>query len=233
MNRIKSHNYTIKHITPDNISITLRPLTEDDWDILLRWNNDAEVLFFADSGYVTSYTLEKTQRVYRGVSQKAFIFIIEYDGVPIGECWLQQMNLEWILEKFPGKDMRRIDLMIGEKDFWGKGIGTVVIKLLTEFGFRDENADIIFGCNIADYNPRSLKAFQKAGYQVMEKVLQSAKSKAEWDYFVYMERESFTGEKPAASPTLPINTPTDSVSSISSQPRLFPGSRHSNHHRQH
>ena len=233
MNRIKSHNYTLKYITPDSIHIALRPLTEEDWDILLRWNNDPEVLFFADSGYVASYTMEKTQRIYRGVSQKAFIFIIEYNDIPVGECWLQQMNLEWILEKFPGKDIRRIDLMIGEKNLWGKGIGTIAIKLLTEFGFKDEKADFIFGCNIADYNPRSLKAFQKVGYQILEKVRQPIKSKAEWDYFVYMDRESFTGEKLTVSPPLPLNKALETISSASSQPLLFPASHHSNHHRQH
>lgn len=232
MNQIKSHNNTLKHITPDGIPITLRPLTEDDWDLLVRWNNDAEVLFFADSGYVTSYSLEKIHRIYRGVSQKAFIFIIEYNNVPVGECWLQQMNLEWILEKFPGKDIRRIDLMIGEKDFWGKGIGTVAIKLLTEFGFRDDNADLIFGCNIADYNPRSLRAFQKVGYQLLEKVLLPAASKAEWDYFVYMDREIFAEENPDTL-FLPIKESAGTVSSVSSQPRPFPASHHSNHHRQH
>ncbi len=233
MNQIKSHNNTLKHITPDGIHITLRPLTEDDWDILLRWNNDPEVLFYADSGYVTSYTLEKTRRIYRGVSQKAFIFIIEYNGVPIGECWLQKMNLEWILEKFPGKDIRRIDLMIGEKDFWGKGVGTVAIRLLTEFGLIDEKVDLIFGCSIADYNPRSLKAFQKVGYRLLEKVQLPASSKAEWEYFVYMDREIYVKENPDAASLLFVKDPADNVSSTSSQPRLFPASRHSNHHRQH
>ena len=46
------------------------------------------------------------------------------------------MNLQRILDQFPDKDCRRIDLMIGEKQLWGRGIGTEVIRMLTEFGFE-------------------------------------------------------------------------------------------------
>lgn len=55
--------------------------------------------------------------MYRSVSQNAYCFIIEYDSDPIGECWLQKMNLKRIINKFPDCDCRRIDIMIGEKEF--------------------------------------------------------------------------------------------------------------------
>ena len=34
------------------------------------------------------------------------------------------MNLQRIVAQFPDKDLRRIDLMIGEKELWGCGYGT-------------------------------------------------------------------------------------------------------------
>ncbi|MBN1248857.1 MAG: GNAT family N-acetyltransferase [Anaerolineae bacterium] len=73
--------------------MVLRPLTEQDWDLLLRWNSDPEVLYDAEDDDVSAYTLEEIQGIYRGVSQTAFCFVIEAGGTPIGECWLQQMNL--------------------------------------------------------------------------------------------------------------------------------------------
>jgi RimJ/RimL family protein N-acetyltransferase len=84
----------------------------------------------------------------------------------IGECWLQEMNIERILSSYPDRDCRRIDLTIGEKDFWGHGYGTDAIRALTRFGFEDECADIIFGAEVGDYNPRCRRAFEKAGYVV-------------------------------------------------------------------
>src|SRR5262249_35709719 len=144
--------------------VTLRPMTEQDWDILLAWNNDPVVLYFAEGDHVASRSLHEVRDIYRSSSQNAYTFMIEVEGRVIGECWLQKMNLPRILERWPGRDCRRIDLMIGQKEYWGQGYGTEVIRLLTEFGFEHERADLIFGCDIADYNPGSQKAFEKAGY---------------------------------------------------------------------
>ncbi|HEX28876.1 TPA: GNAT family N-acetyltransferase [Candidatus Poribacteria bacterium] len=92
--------------------VTLRPMTEDDWDILLRWNSDPDVLYFAEGDDVRSYSLEQIQQIYRGVSQNAFCFIIEVAGNPIGECWLQQMNLdpiEMLGGELPRKQQRLVE----------------------------------------------------------------------------------------------------------------------------
>src|SRR6266496_2904718 len=143
--------------------IVLRPMTEDDWDTLLVWNNDPDVLYYVEGDDVSSRTLEEIQAIYRAVSQTAFCFIIEYDRQPVGECWLQNMNLDRILQKYPTADCRRIDLMIGQKELWGSGIGTEVVRLLTVFAFEHEQADFVFGCDVADYNLASRKVFQKVG----------------------------------------------------------------------
>jgi RimJ/RimL family protein N-acetyltransferase len=93
--------------------------------------------------------------------------------------------------KYPGIDCRRIDLMIGEKAFWGQGLGTEVIRLLTAFAFEREGADLVFGCEIADYNPASLKAFQKAGYQMDAKIEQPPDGKARCCYDLILRKEQF------------------------------------------
>ena len=135
--------------------VVLRPMTEKDWGILLLWNSDPEVLWFAE-------------------------------GKPIGECWLQEMNLERILINHPEDDCRRIDLMIGEKDLWGKGYGTEVIATLTDFGFVREKADLIFGCSIADCNARSLRAFKRNGYRQYTQFAQPPGGKAKYDIVVFL-----------------------------------------------
>ncbi len=169
----------------------LRPMTEADWDLLMKWNSDPEVLYFSEGDNVTGRTLEEVHNIYRSVSQAAFCFIAEYDGRSIGECWLQQMNLERILKSYPDLDCRRIDLTIGEKDLWGHGIGTRVVGLLSELGFEEEQSDVIFACDVADYNPRSLKAFQKNGYEVDSVVPQPPGRKARSCYDLILTREKF------------------------------------------
>jgi len=175
--------------------VVLRPTTEGDWDTLLKWNSDADVLYYIEGDDVSSYSLEDIQGMYRGVSQSAFCFIIELDGRPIGECWLQRMNLERILRRYPERDCRRIDLMIGEKPLWGRGLGTDVIRTLTRFGFEEEAADLIFGCGISDYNPRSLGAFQRVGYEVDARIDQPPGTKSRYYYDVVMSREGWRSKQ--------------------------------------
>jgi RimJ/RimL family protein N-acetyltransferase len=154
------------------------------------------VLYFSEGADVSSYTLEQVQEIYRGISQKAFCFIVEVDGQPVGEGWLQEMNLARILDRYPGKDCRRIDLLIGERRLWGRGIGSEMIRLITAFGFLQEKADIIFGIEIADYNPRSLRAFQKSGYEVVETIAYPERGKSKHGYDVMLTRERFISLQP-------------------------------------
>ena len=178
-------------VTLQGTSVSLRPMTEDDWDILLKWHTDPEVLYYSEGEDVSSHNLQQVQYIYRYVSQNAFCFITEYESKPIGECSFQRVNLERILHKNPGKDCRRIDLMIGEKQIWGHGLGSDVIDVLTRFGFEDEQADLIFGCDIADYNPRSLKAFQNNGYRIDSKNKCSPGDKAEYNYDLIISRDDY------------------------------------------
>ena len=80
-------------ITLTGDRVILRPMTEADWDILLKWNSDAEVLYYSEGDDVQAYSLADVQAIYRGVSQTAYCFIAEVNSASIGEGWLQKMNL--------------------------------------------------------------------------------------------------------------------------------------------
>ena len=147
--------------------LVLRPMTEDDWPLVEAWNGDPEVLYFAEGDDVERRLPGEVRAIYRHVSRTALMFIIEVGGRGAGECWLQEMNLPRLLERLPGQDERRIDLMIGDRSLWSQGYGTRAIRLLTRLGF-EQGAYAIFGCDIADYNPRSRSAFEKAGYSVCD-----------------------------------------------------------------
>ncbi len=144
-------------------------MTEQDWDTLLPWSNDPEVMAFADGGPFKVSTVEDIQHIYRWISTHAFCFMIEVENQPIGECWLQQMNLKQVIDQAPSEDHRRIDIMIGEKSLWGRGLGTEAIGLLVEFGFATEHADAIFAV-VAQDNPRSRRAFEKNGFSLHDVV---------------------------------------------------------------
>jgi RimJ/RimL family protein N-acetyltransferase len=172
--------------------ILLRPFQEADWEYLYKWNQDPEVLYFSEGDNVETYTKDQIQRIYKSVCKKAYCFIIQVREKSIGECWIQPMNKKKLLDKYPTLSSFRIDLMIGNKRFWGKGIGTKVIAMLTKFGFEELNADIIFGCDITDYNKRSIKVFQKNEYRIILKETQSPENKAKIVYTVALKKDEYS-----------------------------------------
>lgn len=178
MSVIRTHDVTLADAEH---GIALRPMTDGHLPLLYRWNSDPEVLYWSDSDDVQSYPPEVVRQIYGGVSQNSFCFIIEADGVPIGECWLQPMNLPPVRAMYPeGTDVRRIDMCIGEKEYWGRGIGTRLIVMLTGFAFEQQGVDVLH-CFSDDYNVRSRRVWEKNGFTLAhaEDLPQPAKGRQE------------------------------------------------------
>jgi aminoglycoside 6'-N-acetyltransferase len=146
--------------------LLLRPMTEDDWATLLRWNQDPKVLVWSDGGNVEPWSVAKLRSVYRKISHHAFMFIIEFRSVPIGDCWVQEMNLPEVKRAFRGVDVRRIDIAIGRSDLWGKGLGTEAVRALVRFAFQKTPTKFLFACDVHKDNPRSRRSFEKNGFHV-------------------------------------------------------------------
>ena len=124
--------------------LVLQPMREDDLPQALEWDNDPDVFYYMQSEMQRLFTLEDLGGMYCGVARAARVFVIELAGRDIGTCWLQDMNVERLSRRFPGRALKRIELSIGVRDLWGRGIGTRVIRLLTRFGLDRLGADAIF-----------------------------------------------------------------------------------------
>ena len=165
MSIIKTHNVTLYGSTPD-YNITLRPLCDDHLPMLYKWNADPEVLYWTEGGedIERSYDEETVRDIFGGVSQNALCFLIEVNGTPIGECWLQKMNLPEVNAMYESTvDVRRIDMSIGKKLYWNKGIGTKFISMLIDYAFTAEEVEILH-CFCEDYNTRSRRIWEKNGF---------------------------------------------------------------------
>ena len=170
--------------------VLLRPLTEDDWAPLLAWNNDPQVLEFAEGDDVQSRTLDEVQRIWRSISVNAHCFLMERDGEPIGECWLQRMNLQRLVARHPGQDVRRIDIAIGVPALWGQGLGREAVALLLDFGFRREGVDVIYACVDAE-NSRSRRMFESLGFAVAAGIDHAAGSGAAAEHDLALTRADY------------------------------------------
>lgn len=94
------------------------------------------------------------------------------------------MNLQNVKEMYAeGTDIRRIDMSIGEKHYWGKGIGTVFVGMLVKFAFENEGADVLH-CFSEDYNIRSRRVWEKNGFTLIlsEEIPQPSKGKLQYHW---------------------------------------------------
>ncbi len=167
MSIIRIHTITLT----DGNGLVLRPVSDADIPLLCRLNSDMEVLKWSDGAATEPYDEETVRGIWRYVSQNAHCFIVEVDGVPVGDCWLQKMNVPEVLAMYPdGTDVRRIDISIGDRRYWGCGIGTRFVGLLLEFAFREECVDVMH-CMCDDGNVRSKRIWEKHGFRLVKREL--------------------------------------------------------------
>lgn len=191
MSIIRTHDITL-HGGNDTYRIILRPLSDEHLPCLYKWNSDTEVLFWVEGDDVESYSPEVVRQIYGGISQNSLCFMIEVNGENIGECWLQKMNLPNVLALYAeNTDVRRIDMSIGEKSYWGKGIGTLFVGMLVKYAFEYEQVDVLH-CFCEDYNIRSRRVWEKNGFTLIltEEIPQPHKGKFQFHWRLTNEEYS-------------------------------------------
>jgi RimJ/RimL family protein N-acetyltransferase len=151
---------------PKNVILTknriiLRQLTVDDvTQNYVDWMNDPVVNEYLESRSVThsmETVIEFVSNMHKSREDILFGIFFGKNEKHIGNIKLGQIN-EY-------QKSATIGLAIGDKDFWGKGIATMAISLVTNYGFMDlELEKICAGCY--EHNLGSKKAFLKTGYQV-------------------------------------------------------------------
>ena len=143
-------------------SVLLRPIKRSDISYFLKWFNDPEVI-----QYLAMYLpmTEMAEEKYieelgttRARSHAQFIIEVKVgtSTKPIGTCGLEGIN---------SKDNHAtFGIIIGEKDYWGKGYGVEAAGLLINYGFQQLNLHRISSAAIV-FNERSIKLHKKLGFQ--------------------------------------------------------------------
>ncbi|WP_373897419.1 GNAT family N-acetyltransferase [Haloimpatiens sp. FM7315] len=75
----------------------------------------------------------------------------------IGGCGIHNVN--WLAR------VAEVGIMIGDKNYWGKGYGTDAMKVLMKFIFEDMNINKI-RLSTFSFNERAIKSYKKCGYAV-------------------------------------------------------------------
>jgi len=144
----------------DGKQIYLRPLTlEDVTDEYITWMNDYEIVKYTESRFI-NHTRDTTEEFVRNANNPTtytFAIIAKDKNKHIGNIKLGEINRH---HKYGD-----VGLIIGVKEYFGRGIATECIELVTAFAFKDLSLHKVW-CGIYSLNTGSIKAFQKAGWDI-------------------------------------------------------------------
>jgi RimJ/RimL family protein N-acetyltransferase len=138
--------------------VGLRAVEDDDIPLIARWINDEEVTHFMFYGQWPTNLGQVRETIQKQVSSPQNVVFMVYDRKTnrrIGFAGIYDIHLTAQKGEFR--------ILIGEKDFWGKGYGTEVTELLTFYGFDRLNFHRIY-LGVTAENKGGVKAYERAGY---------------------------------------------------------------------
>lgn len=137
--------------------VTLRPYQPEDIAFIHTWFNDPEVTHYMFTGQKPT-TLEQVQHIMQHDVASNNVVMIAVDketSTVIGLVGLYEIH-----DTAKKAEMR---IIIGNKDFWGKGYGTELTEVITFYGFDRLNLHRIhLGYTAA--NGAAAGAYTNAGY---------------------------------------------------------------------
>jgi RimJ/RimL family protein N-acetyltransferase len=141
--------------------IYLRSLQREDLsEKYLAWLNHPDINRYLESGIFPS-TKESLERFYEGISQskdQVILAIVDKKtNRHIGNVKLGPIN--WIHRK------ATLGILIGEKQFWGKGICEEVTRLMVEYGFSRLNLNRI-DLGVYAEHKAAIHSYEKVGFKV-------------------------------------------------------------------
>lgn len=123
------------------------------FDFALEWYKDEETVKLVDGEDAELYDTDRLKRMYDYLNDKGELYFIE---VNIGNEYTPIGDVTFWKEDMP--------IVIGNKNYWGKGIGYKVIKALIQ-RVKILDYDKIYVNEIYSYNIASQKIFEKAGFR--------------------------------------------------------------------
>lgn len=138
------------------MNLHFRKFTQEDIPYYYIWRNDPEVAQYDQSGFLRPMSFEEvetwSQRMVEGPT-----FTICIDDTPIGTC------------AFMNVDQRNrhaeLAIVIGDKNYWGKGLGTQSMKQLLEWGFYGMNLNRLY-LHVFSFNERAKGLYEKMGFKL-------------------------------------------------------------------
>ena len=137
---------------PGNISVVDFP--EEGLSAIVKWRNDGEVNKYLRPGYGT---LEEVRDWYHGYFSSCGnqLLAIKADDNLIGYCTIEGVDR--------ANNKCEVGIVLGERAYWGKGIGSSVIRELLQRAFTDLRMHRVEAVMHED-NIASVRCFTRVGF---------------------------------------------------------------------
>ena len=137
---------------------TLRAIERSDIPAFVRWVNDPEVTQFLSQRGPFSLAQEEQWFERQLEKHDGFIFgITTEEGELIGNIGLDAIDR---------KDRHAVlGIIIGEKEYWGRGYGTDAVRTMLRFAFDEQNLHRV-SLSVYAENQRALRCYEKCGFKV-------------------------------------------------------------------
>ncbi|AIQ47705.1 hypothetical protein R70723_18740 [Paenibacillus sp. FSL R7-0273] len=153
--------------------LIIRRMNETDYEQLTSWLNNKDVIeFYGNSNdpFDLARVIEKYEPRVKGLHMVKPC-IVQYEETPIGFMQFYELNPSKLKEYGynTNEHVFGMDQFIGESNFLGKGIGTKMVKSLTEYIQKKLNGSII----VMDphiLNTRAISCYEKCSF-VKKKVI--------------------------------------------------------------
>ena len=136
------------------MEIKLRKLDPNDWIYFSNWWRDKELIALTSG----DFTLLSDQEIQKQVNEitidkNSFHFMIKADGKTVGHINLNKL----------GNHKAELQIVIGEKDYWGRGIGNKAAKEILnaakQLGFQKIKIEV------RPKNSRAINLYHKLGFK--------------------------------------------------------------------
>lgn len=153
---------------------------------MVTWYNDPEIAsFIHHNNQERELHHFNIEEVYQEQAPHPTIlkYVVMDDTFPIGELSITR-NFPWLLKNSPLTAW--ISIVIGEKDYWGKGVAQEAMSFI-------ENKCMDLGyqrieLGVFDHNHRAQKLYQKMGYTELARLEHFTYSGSEWHADIRMEK---------------------------------------------
>ncbi|OGF24274.1 hypothetical protein A3H09_02875 [Candidatus Falkowbacteria bacterium RIFCSPLOWO2_12_FULL_45_13] len=140
--------------------IILKPLVIRQAENYMRWLKDSEVTKFLSNDFSSLNLKREKEFIKKSNRNKTNLrwAIYTKTGAHIGNTGLHEIDRKKNLKASWG-------VMIGEKSYWGQGLGTDVLKTVLKYCFGKLKLNRV-ELGVFKFNPRGIRCYKKCGFKI-------------------------------------------------------------------